>query len=131
MTKIRWSVCIRCGYRSEYDPMPCPDCGSYDFAPPDKLLVPTMKWGTYGKDGKGPLVHKELYKCSSNHLVNILLTQTPIIYRTKATIEHILYKREWRILWSTPRGALPLLMNFSWYSEEISSLFKKRLSLGA
>jgi hypothetical protein len=49
-------------------------------------------WGTYGKDGRGPLKWKKLVECETDHLIAIIKTQ-PINASYQIIIAQILNDR--------------------------------------
>lgn len=52
-------------------------------------------WGTFGKDGKEPLIYKRLIDCDDEHLQNILRTQPHLdILDYDVIIKEILKDRE-------------------------------------
>lgn len=59
-----------------------------------ECIAKNLKWGSYGKDGKGPLVRKPLIELETDHLKNILRTQTQIRDVVRNTIEKIILNRK-------------------------------------
>lgn len=54
----------------------------------------TFKWGTYGIDGNGELVYKNIEELTSEHLLNILITETwHMHYKHIVIISNILRER--------------------------------------
>jgi hypothetical protein len=52
-----------------------------------------LRWGTYGKSGRGPLKIFRLCECDSEHLLNILSSQVHISDLCKEAIKRILWER--------------------------------------
>jgi len=52
-----------------------------------------LRWGTYGKDSRGPLRVVRLCDCDSEHLINIIGSQGHIGTFCKAVIKRILWER--------------------------------------
>lgn len=58
-----------------------------------EVIKNNLTWGTRGKDGTLPLIHKKLVDCDTDHLQAILTTQKRISPPHKTTITSILKDR--------------------------------------
>jgi len=76
--------------------MSAEDESMHDLPPtPENILrmKRVLKWGTYGKDSKGPLKVVRICECDSDHLLNILSSQTHTKPLCRAVIKRILWER--------------------------------------
>lgn len=63
--------------RRSVNDVPAEDLSAYS-TDPHEIKRERVEWGTYGKDGKGPLTYKKICDLSMDHITAILDTQKHI-----------------------------------------------------
>lgn len=58
----------------------------------NQLLDDTL-WTSYGRDGKGPAKNRPLRELDTDHLENILVTQSHVPFVVRKSILHLLKQR--------------------------------------
>lgn len=56
-------------------------------------ILDHVLWTSYGLDGKGPAIQRPLRALDTDHLENILVTQTHTAFEVRKAILHVLKQR--------------------------------------